>query len=221
MAALDSALGKDFGLSRIPGFDKSGDFPFFTAGPVGLASTTPTRATKRCARLTCSGSRAASIAPNGPPTPAPRPPTMCVPCCGSSPSDLEGAAQAPLDKYFGGTEVATMRTSASDPNAMFVGLKAGDNAANHSHLDLGTWVLDALGERWIFNFGGDDYNLPGYFGKERWEYYRLRAEGHNTLIFNPGASPDQEPRAKAKIDIFKPSPAPPTPSPTSRPLPKI
>src|SRR5207253_2649072 len=63
-----------------------------------------------------------------------------------------------------------------------------------------------LGERWARDLGGDSYELPGYFGKERWNYYRMRAEGHNTLVFNPGASPDQNPKAKAAIFQFDETP---------------
>jgi hypothetical protein len=89
---------------------------------------------------------------------------------------------------------------------VFAGLKAGDNKANHSNLDLGSFVLDALGYRWATDLGADDYNLPGYFGKQRWTYYRLRAEGHNTLVLNPGTDPDQDPAAASKIVRFESKP---------------
>jgi hypothetical protein len=64
-------------------------------------------------------------------------------------------------------------------------------------------VLDALGKRWAEDLGADDYNLPGYFGGQRWNYYRLRAEGHNTLVINPGNGPDQDPGAFARIVRFE------------------
>ncbi len=73
---------------------------------------------------------------------------------------------------------------------------------NHNHLDLGSFVLDALGQRWAVDLGADDYNLPGYFGGQRYTYYRLRAEGHNTLVLNPGQGPDQDPRPTARIARF-------------------
>ena len=85
-----------------------------------------------------------------------------------------------------------------------MGFHGGDNQANHSHLDLGTFVLDALGERWALDLGGDDYNLPGYFGKERWTYYRLRTEGHNTLTID---GPNQSPAAQAPLLAFRAAPA--------------
>jgi hypothetical protein len=115
-------------------------------------------------------------------------------------------ASLPLDRYFRRAEVVTFRSAWHDRDALFVGVKAGDNKANHSHLDLGGFVLDALGVRWAVDLGADDYNLPGYFGQQRWNYYRLRAEGHNTLVISPGTDPDQEPSAAAKIVKYESRP---------------
>lgn len=56
------------------------------------------------------------------------------------------------------------------------------------------------------DLGPDDYNLPDYFGPERWDYYRTRTEGHNTLVINPGRGPDQDPKASARISRFHSSP---------------
>ena len=103
--------------------------------------------------------------------------------------------------------MATFRGAWEERDSVFVGLKCGDNRANHSHLDLGSFVLDALGQRWAVDLGADDYNLPGYFGGQRWNYYRLRAEGHNTLVINPGNGPDQDPGALAPIVRFESKPA--------------
>jgi hypothetical protein len=97
--------------------------------------------------------------------------------------------------------VVSIRDAWSDQNGVFVGFKAGDNKSNHGHLDLATFVLDALDQRWAIDLGADDYNLPGYFdtSSKRWTYYRMRAEGHNTLVINPSRAPDQDPMAAAKI----------------------
>ena len=80
---------------------------------------------------------------------------------------------------------------------LYVGFKGGDNAANHAHLDLGTFVLDALGQRWAVDLGPDDYDLPGYFGAERWTYERLKTSGQNTLLLD-GAN--QDPKAIGPAD---------------------
>ena len=58
------------------------------------------------------------------------------------------------------------------------------------------------GVRWACELGPDDYNLPAYFGRSRWEYYRLRTEGHNAIVINPGAEGGQGPAAKVEIDRF-------------------
>ena len=66
--------------------------------------------------------------------------------------------------------------------------------------------FDALGVRWAVDLGADNYNLPGYFGGQRWTYYRLRAEGHNTIVVNPGRDPDQDPKAATRITKFESRP---------------
>jgi hypothetical protein len=59
-----------------------------------------------------------------------------------------------------------------------------------------------LGHRWALDLAGDNYSLPGYFGGQRWDYYRLRTEGQNTLVLNPSDKPGQDPRAATKILRF-------------------
>jgi hypothetical protein len=114
-----------------------------------------------------------------------------------------GQSGLPLDKHFRSAEVVALRGSWEDTNSVFVALKGGDNKANHSHLDLGNFVLDSQGVRWAMDLGAENYNLPGYFGAKRWTYYRLRAEGQNTLVIDPGDGPDQDPRAAAPITRFE------------------
>ena len=109
------------------------------------------------------------------------------------------AANMPLDAFFKGIDVAFFRSAWEDPQALYVGFKGGNNKANHSHLDLGTFVLDAHGYRWAVDLGGDNYDLPAYFGKQRWTYYRLTTTGHNTLVIN---DVNQETAARAPIMAF-------------------
>ena len=97
------------------------------------------------------------------------------------------AARRQLDYYFRGpVEVVTMRSAWDDPNALFVGIKAGYNQVNHGHLDLGNFELDALGVRWARDLGSENYNLPGYWegkrGGQRWSYYRLNSASHNVVM---------------------------------------
>jgi hypothetical protein len=77
-----------------------------------------------------------------------------------------------------------MRSAWHDPGAIYCAVKGGDSTARHAHLDLGSFVLDALGERWVIDLGPDDYTLPEYFGRKRFSYYRTRTEGHNTIVID-------------------------------------
>lgn len=93
----------------------------------------------------------------------------------------------------GKNPVAMMRSSWTDPNAIYVGLKAGSPSVNHGHMDIGSFVMDANGERWSMDLGMQDYESleskgVKLWGKEqnseRWEVYRYNNRAHSTLTFN-------------------------------------
>jgi len=135
----------------------------------------------------------------------------------------------PLDRDFpdpAGSWVS-MRSSWTDPAGLFVAAKAGRMTGHASrmsftpsyyswapssirrliysidgNLDAGTFVLDALGERWAGELCQDDYLAPGYFSNEdqespRWEYYRCGTAGQNTLLLaGRNQVADAEPRTR-------------------------
>ena len=200
MAALQSALGTMQGLEKTPGLEQAGTFRVYFVGP-----------TNRTFNFADAGDGAGSH-----PSMFFLARTFKQPLWAwhqrermrASALDLlwyvaEGqgpaAAGLPLHKYFRKDNIVFLRSAWEDPKAIWVGFKGGDNRANHSHLDLGTFVLDALGERWAEDLGGDDYNLPAYFGGKRWTYYRLRTESHNTLLLGGENQPHN---AKAPIVAF-------------------
>ena len=114
----------------------------------------------------------------------------------------------PLDRYFRGAECASLRTS-WEPDAMSVGIQAGNtmNLGGHRHLDLGSFIVDARGERWIMDSGVEHETYMTHRNKiPRPDFYRVRAEGHNVPVFNPGKGPDQKPKAVAKIVKFESTP---------------
>jgi hypothetical protein len=207
LAALQTALGTDFGLADLGAFRDTGWFPIYLTGPLGRTfnyadgSDHPLRAPQMFWLAQRFQLPAYSAYQKALATPVAQDLVWHSPHL-----DQAQAAAAPLDKHFRHAEVVTMRSGWNDRNALFVGFKAGDNKANHSNLDLGTFVLDALGVRWAVDLGADNYNLPAYFGDKRWTYYRLRAEGHNTLVLNPSAEPDQDPAAAARIVRFRSEP---------------
>lgn len=203
IAALESALGSSFGLADTPGLESAGTFPIYLTSPAGI---------------TFNFSDSGKGVVNAPEMywMAQRYEQPSYAWWQNRMSGDKGSVLAllwyardllvdftpatlPLDKHFRHVEVATMRSAWEEKDALFVGLIAGDNNANHGDLDMGQFVLDALGQRWAVDLGADDYNIPGYWGTQRWTYYRKRAEGHNTLVLDPSADVDQDPRGVAHI----------------------
>ena len=110
------------------------------------------------------------------------------------PASMDGVA---LDKTFDvkdDSQVANFRSSWTDENALYAGLQGGFNNAGHMNKSLGTFVIDANGERFV--------RTPGRLGsgtEDASMYYGRRAEGQNTLIANPGLAFDQVPSAVARF----------------------
>lgn len=202
--ALQTALGTDFGLSEYEGLDRCGFFYFDACGPADQTFNYADAGSRISAvhemfwlarrydhpvlawfqRKLLEERNAASALDLIWYTPE-----------GGDPKE-EGV---PLDSLYTGVDVAFFRSAWDDPNRIFVGFKGGDNQANHSHLDLGCFVLDSHGVRWAIDLGTDDYNLPGYFGARRWEYFRLNTFSHNTLVIG---GENQSPQSKAPIIRF-------------------
>ena len=91
--------------------------------------------------------------------------------------------------------VALMRTSWTDPNAIFVGIKGGSPSVNHAHMDEGSFVMESDGVRWAIDFGMQNYetleskkvdmwNMRQ--NSQRWEIFRYNNLAHNTLTVNGG-----------------------------------
>lgn len=101
----------------------------------------------------------------------------------------------PLDRYFKGIETVFMRSDWNDPNAIYTGLHAGRNDVNHGQMDTGNFIIEANGIRWAHDLGMGNYELPQYFWRGQWSgrynYYRSRAESHNTIVVNPQSGADQ------------------------------
>ncbi|MBR6826294.1 MAG: heparinase II/III family protein, partial [Oscillospiraceae bacterium] len=103
--------------------------------------------------------------------------------------------------------IASFRGFGGDATQIYTAMKSGMNNNSHTDLDVGDFVLEALGERWITEMGSDNYNLPGYSSRledsKRWTYYRKRAEGQNTLVVNPDATGGQAFNAKCQIVSYE------------------
>ena len=108
------------------------------------------------------------------------------------------------DKYFRKTEVATIRSSWTGENALFVGVKAGKNGVPHYHLDLGSFILYEGNIRWIFDPGKEKQTYQRHKHKiPREDFYRIRAEGHNTLVIGPDRTGGQDKKGETRITRFE------------------
>lgn len=100
------------------------------------------------------------------------------------------------DTYFRKFETATMRTGRSTSDTSVI-LHGSANNDGHGHTDVGTFQFEMLGTRWATEVPKEDYNLIAYgqyTASSTWntyngrEYYRNKAEGHNTVIANLGGT---------------------------------
>ena len=115
------------------------------------------------------------------------------------------------------TPVAMMRTSWDDPKAIYLAFKGGTASSSHAHLDAGSFVMVANGERWAMDFGRQDYNSLESAGldiwnkeqtSDRWKVFRYNNLAHNTLTFD-----DQLQRVDGYVGLENVFPA--TGSPTA------
>jgi hypothetical protein len=215
LASITNALGTDFGYLDRPGVAAVGEFPIHMTSPAGgnfafgdahgegrLRESGFHWFARTFDRPTHAGYQARSLEVAAP---ADHKRDHALNVLWYDPEVCADPEQAGLDRdreFPGGDSSVVMRSAWDDPDAAFLGFKAGDNRTNHGDLDVGTFVFDAAGVRWATDLGSNDYSLPGYWdmSEGRWRYYRKRAEGHNTLVIDPDGKPDQDPTASCGID---------------------
>jgi hypothetical protein len=201
LAGLESALSTDFGLTSARGVDKTGRFRVYTTGPTGRPFNYS----------------------DAPDDPAPAPEMFWMARRFSHPvyawqeqRDIDRSTRVdpldlawfykdarspeaegwPLDALFAGIHVATFRSDWEDPNAIFLAVKGGDNKEEYAHLDLGSFVLDAGGVRWVRYPGLEDGGAMGPSSRQRLNSFRTRTEAHSTLLVD---GENQNPKAESRL----------------------
>lgn len=233
VAILESALGTDFGLTKAPGFELTGQYPALVTGPSGqtfnYADGGAGRGVESClywfaerfgradwllgepARLVRAASRVdAKTAASGSDRLLP----LALLWMDNLPA--EDGIKMPLHWSSGSaTPITIHRGSWTDPDTTFIGLKGGSPAGPHGQMDTGSFVLDALGVRWAVDLGAE-----GYYGVEsrgmnlwssaqdsdRWTIFRQMNAGHNTLVIDEQL---QHAKGNAPIVAFSDDPAHP------------
>lgn len=108
----------------------------------------------------------------------------------------------------GKNPVCLMRSSWTDPNAVYLGFKAGSPSVNHGHMDIGSFIMEADGERWVADLGSQNYESleskgMQIFGKtqdaQRWTVFRMNNFSHATLTIN---DQHQQVSGYAQIDRY-------------------
>ena len=201
IAMLESACGSDFGLSNLPGFWKTADYPNLVTGPSGLtmayadcsADRSPLQILWWFARklgrpdLITEKEISEWMQPPSKDFSGWLPPvelfwmddrkTETFP--GRSPLVWSARSVVPI---------ATLRSGWGKDDA-FVGLKGGCPGGWHGHMDGGNFVLDMGGVRWAWELLTEGYTRieemktvslwdPSQ-GSSRWSLLRLNTFGHN------------------------------------------
>ncbi|MBK1859183.1 heparinase II/III domain-containing protein [Cerasicoccus arenae] len=203
IAALDSALGTDFNLSKAPGFMESADFYQQVAGPSGdffnycdcrqnsgVAPAMFWFATKRNDPSLLWQQQTALQSFLDHPDKANGESERFFPLLLIWTGSLENIA-APTTTHWtgeGDSPIGLHRTGWKSPNETFLGIKGGGPNAGHGHMDAGVFVMESDGVRWAEDLGMQDYHsieskgisLWSYEG--RWSILRLNNFGHNTLV---------------------------------------
>jgi hypothetical protein len=205
LASLESALGTDFGLLQTPGFLATADYYLHVTGPTLLYFNYSDCGQRRepapamywlagrrqqpallfneeqlRVRMTrrAETKRDSEMGRFGPllliwATPA---------------ADVERPAATHWVGH--GRNPVAMHRSSWDPEATYVAIKGGSPSVNHGHMDVGTFVLDALGVRWAEDLGMQSYESLESRGlqlwdraqeSDRWSVFRIGSLSHNVL----------------------------------------
>jgi hypothetical protein len=198
IAALQSALGTDFGLAGFPGFDQTGRFrihfvtPLKTVFSFGDGNST-TNANSEMFWLATQFNQ---------PNYAGHDRTLFTP---NKPFHLwwfvgEGDFyNEPTAACFRRAGIAFMRSS-WDSNAVYVAVKGGSTATGHSHMELGHFQLIADERLWLSDLGSVPYTRDYFHKEKRWTFYRATNFAHNVPVIDGKL---QNPVGFAPITKFK------------------
>lgn len=195
LEALFNCCGTDYGISNAKGFKKAGDFFTYaqsTLGQMGFHDgwqqyqNNPVREFMSYRYGDASGAEAAMYQKK----------LACVQRDLKSLYYYEKTKESgnsisieniPLDNYFYGAEAGSFTNSREISGETFAAFHGGWTGIPHDSLDLGTFMFESDGVKWVCDLGinSNSYGLPDYFGYGGYKLYRKRPEGENCMVFNP------------------------------------
>ena len=209
IAALESALGDDWGLPATPGFHASAVAQMQQTGPTGqpfnFSDGSPEKQFKPALYWFARRWQQPELIffqhelldeilrPPGSKRIFPR----SLPLIALWSDDLTKTVASPTLPlaWFGDgpSPIGVFRSSWTDPNALYLAFKGGSAHVNHAHMDAGSFILEADGVRWACDLGAQEYysveshgwRLFGLEqGADRWRVFRLNNFSHNTLTID-------------------------------------
>ena len=207
LAALNSTLGTDNGLSDTPGFSKTAEYMLYMTGlnskffnysdcapssTAALASwwfadkySNPSLLYNELKML--KNGEYASCAEN-----------RLLPMIMAFANNLNlDAISAPSNKLWSGkgeTPVVMVHTDWTYTDTdKYLGIKGGKAGSSHGHMDAGSFIFERDGVRWAMDLGMQSYITLESKGVDlwdmsqngqRWEVFRLSNIAHNTLTIN-------------------------------------
>lgn len=231
IATSRNFFGTDFGMSEIDGFEQLGHFPVYITTPTGMFNFGDNKAEKCYTPVLHWYAREYDAPLLSAYQMTDSPADFTPDTSDNTERNGQGKENALSCLWFNseyakssfdneplsirlnsdaGQSLVLMRSAYLEENATFAAIKGGYNFINHGDLDIGTFVFDAMGERWAEELGPGSYDAPGYFmnlpAGGRWKNYCKRAEGQNTLVINPKAAlDDQYVLAECDFTEFEPS----------------
>ncbi len=224
ISALESVFGTDFGLSKRPGFLATADYYLHVTGPSGYyfnysdcgrggqgvspamfwfaARRNESHLLWREMPKLVDGARSTSRRSHDR--------TYPMVLLWMPPGFGKPAQPPSLSWTGGGTTPVALHRSSWSADATFVAIKGGSPSANHAHMDIGTFVMDADGVRWADDLGSQDYHSLESRGVNlwdkkqdgpRWNVFRLGTSSHNVLMID---GQQQRVDGKAPIVLAKP-----------------
>lgn len=207
IAALESALGSDGGLSATEGFMPSARFMQYMAGTTGLAfNFSDARETTQsfpamfwyASKLddpSLLWNEKVFLTRGDTHFTAEEERFLPIILIYGARFDMKEVTP-PASKIWTGhghVPVALIRTGWNEGEGYYVGIKGGTASASHAHMDAGSFVFEALGVRWAQDLGMQEYyslekeNVRLWNGDQdgqRWDVFRYNNFVHNTLTVN-------------------------------------
>ena len=112
--------------------------------------------------------------------------------------------QLPLESTLDGAFNVVILRSGFGREDTFAGMMCGhaDKQVTGGYEEEGNFVLDMLGQRWFLDLGPEWQHYVNF--EVPWvDYYRCRAEGHNTMVFNPDRRREYDVAAHGKLTAFE------------------